>query len=215
MLTLALDIGGTKIAVGLTDPAGELVHKAVEPTPKDQEAEHVWSLVDRMIADATKVAQGAIQRGRHWLCGPDRRECGNRQPGQYRLVARLSAARPDRGSDARRAGAAGRRRHLHGPCRALAWCRSRCQFPARHGGLDRCGRRAGARRGAVSRAHRQRRSCRPRRRRARRAAVPLRRPRLRRDRGVRTVDDAVGAGQRLGGATRRRRRDAGRSGRRR
>ena len=26
LLTLALDIGGTKIAVGLVDPAGELVH---------------------------------------------------------------------------------------------------------------------------------------------------------------------------------------------
>jgi glucokinase len=61
MLTLALDIGGTKIAVGLTDPAGELVHKAVEPTPKDPEAEHIWGLVDRMIVDAINVAQGAIQ----------------------------------------------------------------------------------------------------------------------------------------------------------
>ena len=61
MLTLALDIGGTKIAVGLTDPAGELVHKAVEPTPKDHEAERVWSLVDTMIADATKAAKGAIR----------------------------------------------------------------------------------------------------------------------------------------------------------
>jgi glucokinase len=61
MLTLALDIGGTKIAVGLIDPAGELVHKVVEPTPKDPEADHVWRLVDRMIVDATNVAQGAIQ----------------------------------------------------------------------------------------------------------------------------------------------------------
>src|ERR1700742_3795784 len=61
MLTLALDIGGTKIAVGLTDPAGELVHKAIQPTPKDHEAEHVWSLVDTMIADATKTAKGAIR----------------------------------------------------------------------------------------------------------------------------------------------------------
>src|ERR1700742_825030 len=61
MLTLALDIGGTKIAVGLTDPAGELVHKAVQPTPKDHEEEHVWSLVDTMIADATKTAKGAIR----------------------------------------------------------------------------------------------------------------------------------------------------------
>ncbi len=61
MLTLALDIGGTKIAVGLVDPAGELVHTAVEPTPKDQQAEHVWAVVDRMIADAARAANGAIR----------------------------------------------------------------------------------------------------------------------------------------------------------
>ncbi|HEY2198982.1 MAG TPA: ROK family protein, partial [Mycobacterium sp.] len=61
MLTLALDIGGTKIAVGLIDPAGALVHKVIEQTPKDPEADHVWRLVDRMIVDATNVAQGAIQ----------------------------------------------------------------------------------------------------------------------------------------------------------
>ncbi len=60
MLTLALDIGGTKIAVGLIDPAGELVHKATKPTPKDKEAEHVWGLVAEMIADATSVAEGPI-----------------------------------------------------------------------------------------------------------------------------------------------------------
>jgi glucokinase len=61
MLTLALDIGGTKIAVGLVDPAGELVHRATEPTPKDQQAEHVWGVIERMIADAAKVAHGAIR----------------------------------------------------------------------------------------------------------------------------------------------------------
>ena len=60
MLTLALDIGGTKIAVGLVDPSGELVYTAIEPTPKDNEAEHVWSLIDRMIADATKAPEGTI-----------------------------------------------------------------------------------------------------------------------------------------------------------
>jgi glucokinase len=60
MLTLTLDIGGTKIAVGLVDPAGELVHRAIEPTPKDQQAEHVWAVIARMIADAAQVAHGAI-----------------------------------------------------------------------------------------------------------------------------------------------------------
>ncbi|WIM87509.1 ROK family protein [Candidatus Mycobacterium wuenschmannii] len=61
MLTLALDIGGTKIAVGLVDPAGELVHRAIEPTPKDKVAENVWEVVARMIGDVAQVAEGAIR----------------------------------------------------------------------------------------------------------------------------------------------------------
>jgi glucokinase len=60
MLTLALDIGGTKIAVGLVDPAGALMHTWTEPTPKDQHPEHVWAVLDRMIADAVRVANGAV-----------------------------------------------------------------------------------------------------------------------------------------------------------
>src|SRR3984957_15897594 len=80
MLTLALDIGGTKIAVGLTDPAGELVHKAIEPTPKDHEAEHVWSLVDAMIADATKSAKGAIRAVGIGSAGPSHANAGTLSP---------------------------------------------------------------------------------------------------------------------------------------
>jgi len=80
MLTLALDIGGTKIAVGLTDPAGELVHKAVQPTPKDHEAEHVWSLVDAMIADATKAAKGAIRAVGIGSAGPIDANAGTVSP---------------------------------------------------------------------------------------------------------------------------------------
>ena len=33
MLTLCLDIGGTKIAAGLADPDGALVHTAIRPHP--------------------------------------------------------------------------------------------------------------------------------------------------------------------------------------
>ena len=33
MLTLCLDIGGTKIAAGLADPGGALVHTVKRPTP--------------------------------------------------------------------------------------------------------------------------------------------------------------------------------------
>jgi len=61
MLTLALDIGGTKIAVGLVDASGELVHTAILPTPKGQDAEHVWAVVQQMIGDALTVAGGGIR----------------------------------------------------------------------------------------------------------------------------------------------------------
>jgi glucokinase len=70
MLTMALDIGGTKIAVGLTDPAGELVHKATQPTPKSKRPEQVWAVVEHMIADAIKVAEGAVRAVGIGCAGP-------------------------------------------------------------------------------------------------------------------------------------------------
>lgn len=50
-LTLALDIGGTKIAAGLVDPGGVLVHQDTLPTP-DGDAEAVWAVVEQLIIDA-------------------------------------------------------------------------------------------------------------------------------------------------------------------
>src|SRR6202789_311551 len=100
MLTLALDIGGTKIAVGLTDPAGELVHKAIQPTPKDHEAEHVWSLVDAMITDATKAAKGAIRAVGIGSAGPIDANAGTVSPVNiaswrgFPLRDRIAAAMP-------------------------------------------------------------------------------------------------------------------------
>jgi len=100
MLTLALDIGGTKIAVGLTDPAGELVHRAIEPTPKGREAEHVWSLVDAMIADATKAAKGAIRAVGIGSAGPIDANAGTVSPVNiaswrgFPLRDRIAAAMP-------------------------------------------------------------------------------------------------------------------------
>ena len=59
MLTLCLDIGGTKIAAGLADPDGVLVHTATCPTPASNDADQVWAAVDAMIADALRAAGGA------------------------------------------------------------------------------------------------------------------------------------------------------------
>src|SRR5581483_9456708 len=61
MLTLALDIGGTKIAAGLVDPAGALAHTVIRPTPKDQGAEQVWLAVQQTIADAVVSAGGPVR----------------------------------------------------------------------------------------------------------------------------------------------------------
>jgi len=60
MLTLCLDIGGTKIAAGLADPAGALVHTAVRPTPPGAAAEEVWAAVAAIIAEAQRAAEGAV-----------------------------------------------------------------------------------------------------------------------------------------------------------
>ncbi|HEU0191216.1 MAG TPA: ROK family protein [Mycobacterium sp.] len=59
--TLALDIGGTKIAVGLVDPDGDLAHSATRPTRGDQPAERVWAVTAELIADALHVADRSGQ----------------------------------------------------------------------------------------------------------------------------------------------------------
>src|SRR5882762_4607915 len=101
-VTVALDIGGTKIAAGLVDADGTLVHQAKLPTP-DGDAEAVWT--------------GARRRRR--LCRSNRPSGWDRQPHQYHCVARLSDSRA--GVDADRcARAAWRRRAVHGVGGAVA-----------------------------------------------------------------------------------------------
>lgn len=67
MSTLAIDIGGTKIAVGLVDDEGELVHRARRPTP-DGDAETVWAAVEALIGEALTAAGGRV-RGVGIGCG--------------------------------------------------------------------------------------------------------------------------------------------------
>ncbi|MCV7206226.1 sugar kinase [Mycolicibacterium peregrinum] len=57
-LTLALDIGGTKIAVALVDAEGHLVHRAQLPTP-DGDAETVWAVAEKLLAETVQTADGA------------------------------------------------------------------------------------------------------------------------------------------------------------
>ncbi|MGF2952934.1 ROK family protein [Mycobacterium sp. THU-M116] len=60
MYTLCLDIGGTKIAAGLADATGALVHTVVRPTPTDGVAEGVWGAVAAAIADVQRVADAPV-----------------------------------------------------------------------------------------------------------------------------------------------------------
>ncbi|BBZ21768.1 ROK family protein [Mycolicibacter hiberniae] len=58
--TLALDVGGTKVAVGLVDSGGALTYTATLPTPADQGTEVVWSVVAELIAGALDAAGGRV-----------------------------------------------------------------------------------------------------------------------------------------------------------
>jgi glucokinase len=58
--TLALDIGGTKIAVGLVDAEGALLHHAQLPT-QEQDAEGIWAVAQKLLADALAAADGDVR----------------------------------------------------------------------------------------------------------------------------------------------------------
>lgn len=49
--TLALDIGGTKIAAGIVDADGTLLRNARRPTPRGGVSDQVWAAAERAIAD--------------------------------------------------------------------------------------------------------------------------------------------------------------------
>jgi glucokinase len=59
-VALALDIGGTKIAAGLVDADGMLVHHAKLPTP-DGDAEAVWAVVDTLLTEALAESGGKVR----------------------------------------------------------------------------------------------------------------------------------------------------------
>ena len=100
MLTLTLDIGGTKIAAGLVDPSGALVHTATRPTPKNQGAEQVWVVIQQMIAETTRAAGGAIRAVGIGSAGPIDLAAGTVSPinipcwREFPLRDRVAAAVP-------------------------------------------------------------------------------------------------------------------------
>ncbi len=67
--TLAIDIGGTKIAVGLVGDDGRLGHHAQLPTP-DDDAEAIWAVVDSLVTEALAVAGGDVRGAGIASAGP-------------------------------------------------------------------------------------------------------------------------------------------------
>ncbi len=57
---LAVDVGGTKMAVGLVEPAGRVLSWAQVPTPTELDAEQIWRTLDALI---TKILDDADLRG--------------------------------------------------------------------------------------------------------------------------------------------------------
>jgi len=68
--TLALDIGGTKIAAGLVDPEGQVLHENRQPTPADSDPEQVWAAAERAIAEALAAAGGTVSGAGISSAGP-------------------------------------------------------------------------------------------------------------------------------------------------
>jgi glucokinase len=58
--SLALDIGGTKIAAGLIDANGQVLHQNRQPTPRSADPDEVWAAAKRTIADALAAAGGTV-----------------------------------------------------------------------------------------------------------------------------------------------------------
>jgi glucokinase len=101
---LAIDMGGTKIAVGLVEPDGRLLTWAQIPTPR-LDAEQLWrtldSLISRVVAEARIEAPGGLAGVGCGCGGPMEWPAGNVSPLNipawrgFPLRKRLQARFPD------------------------------------------------------------------------------------------------------------------------
>jgi glucokinase len=81
-VAVAVDIGGTKVAVGLVSEDGSVVRRAQGPTPAHGTADEMWSTVAGLVADVTEDGQvGAV------VCGVG---CGGPMSAEGELVSPLN-----------------------------------------------------------------------------------------------------------------------------
>ncbi len=66
---LAVDIGGTKLAAGLVEPAGRVLAWSVVPTPTGLDAEQLWRTLDALITDVLNGLGPADLAGCGCGCG--------------------------------------------------------------------------------------------------------------------------------------------------
>jgi glucokinase len=60
---LAIDIGGTKLAVGVAEPGGRLVTWGQAPTPADVDAEQLWRTLDALITEVLESDEAGDPAG--------------------------------------------------------------------------------------------------------------------------------------------------------
>ena len=100
MGTLALDIGGTKIAAGIVDADGRLLHHNRQPTPRSADRDDVWAAARRTIDEALAAAGGEVSGVGISSAGPIHLPGGTVSPvniGAWRgfpIVQRVAAAVP-------------------------------------------------------------------------------------------------------------------------
>ena len=100
MGTLALDIGGTKIAAGIVDADGRLLHHNRQPTPRSADPDDVWAAARRTIDEALAAAGGEVSGVGISSAGPIHLPGGAVSPvniGAWRgfpIVQRVAAAVP-------------------------------------------------------------------------------------------------------------------------
>ncbi|MEZ0359042.1 ROK family protein [Mycobacterium sp. SA01] len=99
--TLAVDIGGTKIAAGLVDADGNLSYETRQPTPHTDDPDQVWAAAGRAIADALTAAGGPVDGVGISSAGPIHLPDGTISPinipawRNFPVVERVVAAVPD------------------------------------------------------------------------------------------------------------------------
>ncbi len=98
--TLALDIGGTKIAAGIVDAKGRLLHQNRQPTPRSADPDEVWAAAQQTLTAALDAAGGKVAGVGISSAGPIHLPGGNISPvniGAWRgfpVVERTAAAVP-------------------------------------------------------------------------------------------------------------------------